>query len=59
MGAGFALYVSEADVETVLQVAQSLGFTGSPAGYIEASSEKKVVIRPKGLEYLGETLAVR
>lgn len=29
------------------------------AGYVEKSDQKKVVIRPKGLEYAGHTLAVR
>ena len=59
MGAGFALYVPESDAGTVLQVADSLGFGALCAGHIEQSSEKKVVIRPKNLEYLGSTLGVR
>lgn len=61
MGAGFALYVSEADVERMLAIATALGHRAFQAGYIEAcdDAEKKVVIRPKWLEYLGSTLAVR
>ncbi|MDE1970940.1 MAG: phosphoribosylformylglycinamidine cyclo-ligase [Patescibacteria group bacterium] len=58
MGAGFALYVSEADVAKVLDVAHSLGLGALAAGHIEAG-DKKVVIKPKSLEYAGETLAVR
>mgnify|MGYP001558276918 CR=1 FL=1 len=59
MGAGFALYVAQTDVEEVLGVAKNLGLKALVAGHIEKSDEKKVVIKPKGLEYAGETLAVR
>ncbi len=58
MGAGFALYVSEADADVVVEVASSSGLDAIRAGYIE-SGDKKVVIRPKGLEYSGSTLSVR
>jgi len=58
-GAGFALYVSEADVDAVLQVVASHKLGALCAGYIEQSDKKKVVIKPKGLEYSGETLGVR
>lgn len=56
MGAGFALYVSERDVEKVLDVIDPCGFL---AGHIERSDEKKVVVEPVGLKYLGSTLGVR
>ncbi|MBI2041698.1 MAG: phosphoribosylformylglycinamidine cyclo-ligase [Candidatus Nealsonbacteria bacterium] len=59
MGAGFALYVSESDVEKILLIAQSLGFNAINGGHIESSHEKKVIIKPKSLEYLGSTLGVR
>jgi len=59
MGAGFALYVSETDVNAVLDVATSNKLNALWAGYIERSTEKKVVIRPKDLEYSGSTLGVR
>jgi phosphoribosylformylglycinamidine cyclo-ligase len=59
MGAGFALYVSEADVNAVLEVAISHRLGALRAGYVVRSDEKKVVIRPKGLEYSGATLGVR
>lgn len=59
MGAGFALYVSESDADTVLEVATLHKLGAIRAGYIEQSSEKKVVIKPKGLKYSGTTLGVR
>jgi phosphoribosylformylglycinamidine cyclo-ligase len=63
MGAGFALYVTEADVPNVLDVLEGCGphqhFGACCAGHIEQSNEKKVVIKPKGLEYSGATLGVR
>ena len=58
MGAGFALYVEEADVDKVITAAQNLGLKALAAGYID-DGDKKVVIQPKGLVYAGETLAVR
>lgn len=59
MGAGYALYVPEKDVDMTVSVARSLGLTAFRAGHIEASKEKKVIIEPKNLEYLGSTLGVR
>lgn len=59
MGAGFALYVPEKEVNSVLYTAFSLGFTAFKAGYIEESEEKRVVIKPKNLVYSGESLKVR
>jgi len=62
MGAGFALYMSEVDAKRALDLIHDreprFPYRVYHAGHIEAG-EKKVVIRPKGLEYLGETLAVR
>ena len=63
MGAGFALYVPESEVQKVWTVFQSYGhsypFGAVYAGHIEESREKKVIIKPKGLEYGGVTLGVR
>ncbi len=64
MGAGFALYVSEADVIKVWDVFSYFPKTLKPfralyAGHIERSDKKKVAIKPKGLEYSGATLGVR
>lgn len=58
MGAGFALYVTEAQATQVIDVAKKLSLRAFVAGHIE-NGEKKVVIKPKGLVYTGETLAVR
>ena len=59
MGVGFALYVPDADIEKVQEVARHLKLGALHAGHIEQSDTKKVVIRPKSLEYLGSTLGVR
>ncbi len=58
MGAGFALYVPEADAEKVVMLAQDLHLHAFVAGHVEAG-DKKVVIRPKDLVYEAETLGVR
>ncbi len=59
MGAGFAIYVPEKDVATVLDVAQSFPFKAVRAGHVEKSPTSRVVIAPKGLEFSAETLRVR
>lgn len=59
MGAGFALYMSEADIVKVQKVAGDLGLVALHAGHIEQSETKKVVIKPKNLEYFDSTLGVR
>jgi phosphoribosylformylglycinamidine cyclo-ligase len=59
MGAGFAIYVPEADVAIVLDIAKSFPFQAFRAGHIEKSGSKRVVITPKGLEYSADTLGVR
>jgi phosphoribosylformylglycinamidine cyclo-ligase len=59
MGAGFAIYVAEKDVGTVLDIARPFPFRAFRAGHIEKSATKRVVIRPKALEYSEDTLAVR
>jgi phosphoribosylformylglycinamidine cyclo-ligase len=58
MGAGFAVYVPEVDVDRVIAIASALRLRAFDAGYIE-EGDKKVVIEPKGIEFLGTTLAVR
>ena len=59
MGAGFAVYVPEQDVATVLDIAKAFPFAAFRAGHIEKSPTKRVVIAPKNLEFSGDTLAVR
>ncbi|MEK7653342.1 MAG: AIR synthase related protein [Patescibacteria group bacterium] len=60
MGAGFAVFVPMSDLEEALL---SIRLSGSNyvyvAGHIEKSDEKKVVIKPKNLTFLGSTLAIR
>lgn len=58
MGAGFALFVPKSKVNDIL-LQYSEEFNCYVAGYIEKSSIKRVIIKPKGLEYKAETLAVR
>lgn len=58
MGAGFALYVTEAEASQVIDVAKQLGLRAFVAGHIE-NGDKKVVIKPKGLTFAGDTLAIR
>jgi phosphoribosylformylglycinamidine cyclo-ligase len=59
MGAGFAIYVPEKDVATVLDVTKGFPFGALLAGHIDKSATKRVVITSKGLEYSADTLAVR
>jgi phosphoribosylformylglycinamidine cyclo-ligase len=59
MGAGFAIYVPEKDVATVLDIAKAFPFAALRAGHVEHSAAKRVVITPKGLEYSADTLGVR
>lgn len=59
MGAGFAIYVPENDVAAVLDVAKAFPFAALHAGHVEKSAAKRVVIKPKGLEYAADTLEVR
>lgn len=63
MSAGFALYVPESDVERIFTILKICSWPGNFsmifAGHIEKSDTRKVVIKPKGLEYLGSTLGVR
>jgi phosphoribosylformylglycinamidine cyclo-ligase len=60
MGAGFALYVSEADANQVVKIASEAryDFHAWWVGYV-ADGRKKVVITPVGLEFTAESLSVR
>lgn len=58
MGAGFALYVPEQDVDTVLKIAESYNFKAWRAGHIE-KGEKKVLIKPLNIEFSGDELKIR
>lgn len=56
MGAGFALYISQKDVE---KLPTSPRFRNFVAGYVEKFPVKRVVIEPKNIVFEAETLAVR
>ncbi len=58
MGAGFALFVPEEDVDKVLVATEKAGQKAIDAGYIE-SGPRRVVIRPIEVEYKGESLQIR
>ena len=59
MGAGFAIYVPEKDVRGCARRREGFPFAALRAGHVERSAAKRVVIRPKGVEYSADTLGVR
>ena len=64
MGAGFAIFASRYDAGRIMAITGTTkkwpsGYGVMHVGHIEKSNIKKVVIKPKGLEYLGSTLGVR
>jgi phosphoribosylformylglycinamidine cyclo-ligase len=60
MGGGFAIFVSQQDVEVVADIAKATNIPIVGTGHIEKrGNEKKVIIEPKGLVYESKTLAVR
>lgn len=63
MGAGFALIIPSGQVTMLIKLVDALNgpdrFKTWHAGYVEASKDKKVVIRPKSIEFAGDNLAVR
>jgi phosphoribosylformylglycinamidine cyclo-ligase len=58
MGAGFAVYVAEADTTNVVDAAIAQGFTALIAGKVE-NGPKQVTITPKDIVFAGDTLEVR
>ncbi len=58
MGAGFALFVRESEVEVTLQTARDLGVEALHAGAVEAGA-KQVVIEPLGISFGTEDLQLR
>jgi phosphoribosylformylglycinamidine cyclo-ligase len=60
MGAGFALYVPEETVSSVLAIAARHAVTAWRAGHVEEhGTERKVVLVPKGIEYAADSLSIR
>jgi phosphoribosylformylglycinamidine cyclo-ligase len=58
MGAGFALFVPEKSVKTVLKIAKKHKILAIDAGVVE-KGPKKVIIKPLEIEFLGESLNIR
>jgi phosphoribosylformylglycinamidine cyclo-ligase len=58
MGAGFAFYVAPGMADRAIAVAAEHGSTLVHAGYVEAGP-KRVVVKPLGLSYDGESLGIR
>ena len=59
MGAGYAFFVPQENVERVLQVAAELGFEAMVAGYVEESDGRSVYLEPLNLNYDADELKVR
>ena len=58
MGAGFALFVANADAERTVQVARTAGFGALLAGRVD-NGPKQIVIEPLQLVFSGDDLRVR
>jgi phosphoribosylformylglycinamidine cyclo-ligase len=59
MGAGFAIFMPEKDIELSKKIAkENYGWQSWKVGKVE-KGEKQVVIKPKGLVYKAKTLGVR
>lgn len=58
MGAGFALYLPESSVKTVLRLAKKHKIVALDAGVVQKGT-KKVVLKPLGIELKGESLQIR
>ncbi len=58
MGAGFAVYVPEADAPAVVAAAAGVGLAAWVVGTVE-EGPRQVVIEPLGVTFEGESLAVR
>ncbi len=59
MGAGFAVFMPEKDLESARQIAADKnGFQSWQAGYVD-QGPRQVVIKPKNITFQGESLRVR
>lgn len=58
MGAGFAVFTPQSQVEKVLQISKKLKIKAWDGGFIKRG-ERKVVINPLGIEYGGDELIIR
>jgi phosphoribosylformylglycinamidine cyclo-ligase len=55
MGAGYALYCARGAGETVVAVAERLGYSALVAGRVEEGS-RQVILEPVGVRFSGEEL---
>lgn len=58
MGAGFAVYVPQAEAQKVVDIAAAQGLKALIAGKVQ-TGQKQVVITPKNITFTEETLGVR
>ncbi len=58
MGAGFALFVAEAQAQEAVAVARRLGVDALVAGHVEDGA-KRLLIEPLGVEFHGDSLQLR
>lgn len=58
MGAGFAFYLDPRQAPTVVAAARDRGLPALIAGHVD-DGPRRVIIRPKGIEYRGEALRIR
>jgi phosphoribosylformylglycinamidine cyclo-ligase len=58
MGQDYALFLPVKDINKALAIIKQNGFEGLNAGYVK-EGEKQVIIKPKNITFMGETLKVR
>ncbi len=58
MGMDYAIFLSDKDVNVVLQIIQDSDFTGINAGYV-GKGPRRVVIRPKNIVYESDTYQIK
>lgn len=58
MGAGFAIFLPQADVPKAQQIIHRHNLLSTEAGYVD-EGPKRVVIQPENITFLGDTLGVR
>jgi phosphoribosylformylglycinamidine cyclo-ligase len=59
MGAGFALFMPRSEGRKFFAAMNDLPYTVMQAGTVEECAERRVIIRPKNIEFTGDDLQVR
>ncbi|EKE11016.1 MAG: hypothetical protein ACD_15C00153G0001 [uncultured bacterium] len=59
MGVGYAFFAPQKHVQSILQIADSLGYGADEAGYVESGNSRKVIIDPLDIVYDADELKVR